>query len=130
MIGPAFVGAYRLEQSVACYPRVILDEAAMKLWKEEFALPPAHADLKSLVKRDRDGQHFIDVFRREWSTNFIPWTEILPSAESIPIDHVDLLKLMSQQIQKGLADNIGRPKVHAKYEWLATEYSEYDVTGT
>jgi hypothetical protein len=36
VIGPAFLEAYRLEQNVAFYPRIILSDAAMKLWKMEF----------------------------------------------------------------------------------------------
>jgi hypothetical protein len=31
VVGPALVGAYRLEQSVAIYPRIILDDATMAL---------------------------------------------------------------------------------------------------
>ncbi len=129
VVGPAFVDAYRLEQSVAIYPRVILDDATMAHWKHEFRLDEfgqgsAHPHLKSLVKRDRDGQHFIDIFNPEWGPNFIPWTEIIPSPDPVPTDATDFLKAANKQIQDGLAANIGRPKVRTKYEWLAAECSE------
>jgi hypothetical protein len=121
VIGPAFLDAYRLEQSVACYPRIILDDTAIEFWRMEFASPPAHVHLESLVKLDRDGQHFIDIFSREWDANFISWTDIVPSPESPPNDHADFMELASQQIQDGLAANTRSSKVRAKYEWLATE---------
>ncbi len=123
VIGPAFLDAYRLEQSVACYPRIILDDVAMAFWREEFASPPAHAHLESLIKCDRDGQHFIDIFNREWGANFIPWTEIVSLPKSVPNDPRDFLELASQQIQAGLDANIRGSKVRAKYEWLAAECS-------
>lgn len=67
VVGPALVNAYQLEQSVSIYPRIILDDAAMAHWKHEFRLDesgegPAHADLESFVKQDRDGQNFVDIF--------------------------------------------------------------------
>jgi len=91
VVGPAFVKAYQLEQSVAIYPRVILDDATMQWWKHEFRPGSAHPHFESLVKRDRDGQHFIDIFNPGWS-EFLRWTEFIPSTDSVPIDPAEFLK--------------------------------------
>jgi hypothetical protein len=74
VVGPAFISAYQLEKSVAVYPRVIVDDAAMACWKEEFSVGFHRPHLESLIKRDRDGQHFLDIFNPEWR-NFIPPTD-------------------------------------------------------
>jgi hypothetical protein len=71
IVGPAFVDAYRLERSVAIYPRVIMDATTMEYWKAEFREDeighgPAHSHLESLVKRDRDGHYFLDLFNPDW----------------------------------------------------------------
>ena len=129
VVGPALVKAYRLEQTVAVYPRVIVDDGAMEHWRDEFSPGSAHAHLEPLVKRDRDGQHFIDIFSPEWGSNFIPWTDVIPSAASIPSDPADFLKEARKRIEEGRAANIGNAKVLAKYEWLATECSERETRG-
>jgi hypothetical protein len=67
VIGPALIEAYKLEQSVAIYPRVILDDATMELWRKEFSPGSAHPHLEAWVKRDRDGQHFLDIFNPTWT---------------------------------------------------------------
>jgi len=122
IVGPALVNAYRLEQSVAIYPRVILDDATMKYWRNE--LSPPHTDLESLVKRGRDGQHFLDIFNPIWPKVFQQWHDYEPSPDAVPSDPVDFLKAARQRIEDGRAANIGNLKVLAKYEWLATECDE------
>jgi len=128
VVGPALVDAVRLEQSVAIYPRIIIDDATMEYWKAEFWLDEfgqgcAHQQCEALVKRDRDGQHFVDIFNPEWP-NFLPWTECIPSTDSVPTDPADFCKEARKRIADGRAANIGNAKVVAKYEWLATECEE------
>jgi hypothetical protein len=121
VVGPALIKAYQLERSVAVYPRVLLDDATMACWEEEFRPSSAHPHLQTLVKRDRDGQHFIDIFNPEWGPNFIPWTEFIPSSDSVPTDPIEFLKVAWKRIKDNHAANIGNAKIRAKYEWLATE---------
>lgn len=64
VVGPAFVDAYRLEQSVALYPRVVLDSAALDVWTDEFRADEygkrgPHPHFEALVKRDRDATEAI-----------------------------------------------------------------------
>lgn len=124
VVGPALVKAYQLEHSVAIYPRVVLDDAAMGLWREEFAADSAHPHFESLVKRDRDGQHFVDIFNPAWP-EFIPWTEFIPSIDLVPTEAGDFLKEAFKPIQHGLVTHRGDAKVYAKYSWLDAEYKEH-----
>jgi hypothetical protein len=121
VVGPALIKAYQLEKSIAVYPRVILDDATMARWGEEFRPGSAHPHLEALVKRDHDGQYFIDIFNPEWGPNFIPWTEFIPSSDSVPIDPIEFLKGAWKRIEENRAANIGNAKILAKYEWLATQ---------
>ena len=104
----------------------------MAHWKREFRLDEfgqgcAHPQLEGLVKRDRDGQQFLDIFSPEWGPNFIQWTEFVPAMETIPIDPVEFLKRVFDQIEDGRTKHKNNLKVLAKYEWLATEHYEHAV---
>ncbi len=126
VLGPAFVSAAEMEKSVAVYPRVVLDDATMANWRlefrvDEFGHRAQHASLENLVKRDRDGRHFIDIFNPEWGTGFIPWTEIIPSYDLVPTDPAEFLERARVSIDVGRAASAGDTKVREKYKWLATE---------
>lgn len=123
VVGPAMVRAYQLEQSVAVYPRVILDETAMDCWREEFAGESAHPHLKSLVKCAPDGLNFLDIFDPGWS-DFIPWTEAVSLPDAVPMVESDFVNVAREKIKAGLVTSKGSAKVHAKYQWLATECGE------
>jgi len=127
VVGPALVDAYRLEQSVPIYPRVILDGAAMEHWNQEFRLieghGPAHSSVEAVVKRDRDGQYFLDIFNAEW-LNFLPWTDFVPSDNPIPTDHIEFLKKAGKQLDDRRYEHRANLKISAKYEWLAAEFND------
>lgn len=128
IVGPALVNAYRLEQSVAIYPRIILDDATMGHWKhefrqDEFGVGAAHPELEGLVKRDRDGQQFLDIFHPGWASTFLQWTDFVTS-DPIPTDPAEFLKEAWKRIEEGRTAHTGNPKVLAKYEWFATECAE------
>jgi hypothetical protein len=125
VVGPALVNAYEMERAVAIYPRVILDERTMAYWRNEFLPGSAHPQLETLVKRDRDGQHFLDIFSPTWSAAFLPWTEFIPSQDQVPADPRKFLEDAHKLIEAGLAANSANLKVRAKYEWLATEHREH-----
>lgn len=124
VIGPAFVSAFELEKSVAIYPRVVLDDATIRHWQNEFRPETPHPDFELLVKRDCDGQFFLDIFNPGWTTT-PQWTKFIKSCDQVPIDQVEFLKMARIQIEDGLVVNSGNPKVRIKYEWLATQLSEY-----
>jgi hypothetical protein len=117
VVGPALVKAYELEQAVAVYPRVILDAPTLESWAEEFRPGSAHPHVERLVKQDRDGQRFLDIFNPVWA-------DFQPSFDTVPNDGDEFLKAVYQPIQNGLTDNRGRAKILAKYSWLASEYND------
>lgn len=123
IVGPALVCAYQLEQSVAIYPRVILDDETMAHWRNEFIESSPHSDFQSMVKRDRDGQNFLDIFSPVWTTT-LPWTEFLPTYDQVPTDPTLFLEKIAVHIAEGLADGVGDLKVRSKYEWLAAQHRD------
>lgn len=127
VVGPALVEAHRLEQSVSIYPRVILDDATTEWWKHDFRLidgrGPAHFQLEGLVKRDRDGCHFLDIFNASWP-DFLPWTDFVPSDDLVPADHVEFLRRACKQLDRALVEHVASPKILQKYPWLAAEFNE------
>jgi hypothetical protein len=125
VVGPALVKAYELEQSVAVYPRIVLDEASMVHWINEVT-ESATSQLRSLVKRDRDGQHFLDLFHPAWPGSFIQWTEVEPLYDPMPVDQAEFLRRAREQVERGLAESEGNQRVRMKYEWLAAELHERD----
>jgi hypothetical protein len=129
VVGPALVNAYQLEQSVAIYPRIILDDVAMAHWKHEFRLDesgegPAHADLEAFVKQDRDGQNFVDIFHPAWAKSIIPWTDDLQFTRAS-----DFLKAVFKVIQHGLITHRENQNIYAKYSWLDAEYRNHTAVG-
>lgn len=50
------------------------------------------------MKRDRDGLWFLDIFNPLWTSEFVPWPDVVSQVELIPYE----------------------PKIFAKYAWLAT----------
>jgi hypothetical protein len=120
IIGPALVEAYRAEQSVAIHPRIVLDHAAADYWTEECA--PTSADhLKSLVKKDDDGQNYLDIFEPQWAV-FYPWTEFVSAGtDLVPPSPSQFLRAAFKRIQDGLKASGNNPDVRAKYMWLSDQ---------
>ena len=122
MVGPALVKAVRLEKSVAIYPRIILDDLSFAAWEDEFELSSAHSGGKSLVKRDHDGRHFIDIFHPEWfDCRFLPLAEFGICANAFPPNHNEFISAASVNIKRNLEIFKAQPKTHAKYSWLYSE---------
>lgn len=117
IIGPALVDAYRAEQSVAIYPRVVLDDATRSYWDDECAPDSAHPYLKSLIKRDCDGQNYLDIFDPQWGA-FLPWTEFVSGTETVPPDPSRFLTAAIGSIRENLEASSGNAKVRSKYKWL------------
>lgn len=116
-----------MEQTVSVYPRIVLDDITTAIWREEFRLidgrGPAHSQYEVVVKRDRDGCNFIDIFNAEWTTS-LPWTDFVPSNDLIPADHMAFLKKAATCIEQGLTDHAANGRIFQKYSWLATAFNE------
>jgi hypothetical protein len=119
IIGPALIDAYRAEQSVAIYPRIVVDEATREIWAKECAPESAHSRLKYLIREDCDGQHYLDILDPQWGV-FFPWTD-KSGTELVPSDPAKFLTAASERIREGLKASSGNATVRAKYTWLAAK---------
>lgn len=117
VVGPALVRAYRIEQR-AFYPRIILDDAALQHWQNEFRPASAHPEDEQRVKRDRDGQSFIDLFNSSWQ-GAVQMSWVYDQAHEVPDDPVRYRQIVRPHIETGCASR--DPKISAKWEWLASE---------
>jgi hypothetical protein len=118
IIGPALVDAHRTEQSIAIYPRIVLDQTTREHWLEECATSQ-HAALKSLVKEDQeDGQYYLDILDPAWRW-FLPWTEFVDGGplDPVPSDPAQFLRAAFTQIKRGLTTTSDE-KTRSKYKWL------------
>jgi len=124
IIGPALVDAYRAEQSVAIYPRIVVDDETLNNWIEECASSTVHADLRPLLKQDTDGQHYLDIFDPLWSNAFLPWTNTR-FRDVVPTDPIEFLTAAFREVSENLKANADDQRVRDKYEWLATKIQSY-----
>jgi len=118
VVGPAFIKAYELERSAAVYPRIVFDDPTMEQWREELTMDSSRK-LATMVKEDRDGLQFIDIFSPEWTGVLDPYDDLRRW------DAKEFLEAVFDPIQDGLTGKNGSAKVRAKYAWLATQYNEY-----
>jgi hypothetical protein len=52
----------------------VIDDETVNCWAEECAPDSAHPHLRSLLKKDCDGRHYLDFLDPRWSA-FFPWTD-------------------------------------------------------
>lgn len=120
LFGPAVVRGYELENQVARFPRIVVGDEVLN----EIRINPSlwrHADadielkeVKSLLRRDFDGEYFVDYLR------------ILEGELDEPADYPRLLGLHDDFIKRGLKRYKGKASVLSKYKWLR-EYHRHTV---
>ncbi len=119
MFGPGFLKAYYLEHKHACFPRILVDEHLVKLFKDDHPLLGAHNhDLKTdmnyideLLDTDTDGYRFIN------------YLEIARLAEDDDIDFLDMLDMHFKRVKEKAQENLGDAKVMPKYMWAAAYHN-------
>lgn len=67
-LGTGWINAYKLENEVATYPRIVVEEALYNSLRDEreppypFGSSPSYRDsIKDYIKRDADGVYFLDL---------------------------------------------------------------------
>lgn len=112
LFGPALVSAYKLETSLAVFPRVIIDmELFKKVDTQNFRSENLSETniLKKYLKRDFDGVYFIDYL--EAAINFTAQKERYLIEHQFAI--IDLLHL----------NELEKPEVFVKYMWLVNYHN-------
>ncbi len=118
VFGEAHVEAVRLEKEVACYPRVIVEEAVVRGFQsciqqnvKEFGISPENS---ALLKRGDDGCWFIDIFAAQYLPRFLGSNE-----------HVQpFLRKLKLLLEKNCILNKSCDlKIVSKWRWLANEFN-------
>jgi hypothetical protein len=122
VVGPALVEAYKLESTVAKYPRILIDSAVIRAARTKKARSHAPAQevkyIKNFMTKDEDGNHYID---------YISYENIL-KAGGTPQYYPGYLSKIAKLIDVGL--QIPDTKVHEKYQWLLGKYEAAKVSLT
>ena len=120
VIGPALVKAYELEQSVAIYPRIVVDNTVCNFWGEYIAAAEPKEDQDSwreVLKQDQDGEWFINIFN----------PHIVSTAKFLFLyrEDYDILKEAGDSIIKGLEESKPQTRIRDNYNWLLSQYLPY-----
>jgi hypothetical protein len=124
VVGPALVRAHELEQDKAKYPRVIFDEPALEHWKRDVAEGSSLDMFAPLVKRDDDGEHFIDIFSELYPTNFYQWAHFVEAFEPLP-PHSEFIARAQRFVGERLEAYADNGHVLRKYQWLSAQLASY-----
>lgn len=117
VVGPAMVTAVEMESKIACFPRVIVDPAVIRLARrhrrEGHSAHEEEQYVRSFISEDADGQLFID---------YVSWNSVVAVAGAENEDYPEYLSRLSTMIKTGLAHDDVR--VVEKYLWLYPRYVE------
>ena len=117
VFGPALLDAHHTESSLACYPRIILDDKTVKRLQQyinNYDVAPQHN--KILI--DNDGQWFLNYL----NTIFKYYTECNNEYEFERIQ-VELLLKHKNKVEEMLQLNKTNTKVWDKYVWIANYHN-------
>jgi hypothetical protein len=119
LFGPAVVRAYVLESKVARFPRVVVGEEVFDQFKENPALWVHDLDtemrtLKGLLRRDFDGEYFVD------------YLSVIEDELDNPEEYPSLLDRHQEFIEEGITQYKNDASILPKYKWLR-EYHRHTV---
>lgn len=115
VLGPAMIAAYQLENTIAEFPRIVVDRAvhrdfeALLLGASRSALPTG---LEAKLKFDDDGPLFVDVLANLRDPSVVTTERLLMVGKSC-----------RAAIQNLLNESIYDPRIYKKLRWLAVEWN-------
>lgn len=114
IFGPALVKAYEIENKMAIYPRIVLDDGIVEIAKKYYSInhdAEMEVDfIKKLVSLDFDGLHYINYFDAIES-------ELDGGIEEMP-SYLENLRSVIKKMEA--VQNIS---VRAKYLWIKEKYN-------
>jgi hypothetical protein len=113
VFGPAFIRAYKIESTLALYPRIVIDQKLIGNSRDPLR-QIAWEDLSQYVHQDSDGQWFIQYL-----------SHLCEASETEGHSPLEVLKAHRDKVQKNLrlAQKEGREEVAAKYSWVANYHN-------
>jgi len=130
--GRALVRAHALENRVASYPRILVEDAFAQrylAWEKElqqYVQAPAAAasvltglSYPKLLKRDSDGCYFVDLF--------VPIPDVVPNGWNLDgMRWPERFRSVRSRLAERLAETVsgGRPDHLAKIRWLIARFNE------
>lgn len=115
--GPALLEAYAGESELARDPRIVLTESAKTLVAEHLAYygNAYHAPQTGMLKRDRDGQWFIDYLR----------AAIIDDSFDPPLVEDQIVRSHRDVVTEQLSRFRQSPRIWSKYEWVALYHNDF-----
>lgn len=115
--GPALLEAYTGESELARDPRIVLTESAKTLIVEHLAYygNAGHAPQNRVLKRDRDGQWFIDYLR----------STIIDESYDPPLVDDEAVRTHRDVVTEELQRFRHSPRIWSKYEWVALYHNDF-----
>ena len=118
VFGPAMIKAYKNEQSISVYPRIVVSKKLVEIYNNEIKVPVLAKLINKwsqyLIRIDQDNQYYLDTLY------FIPHS--LRNADTRTV-----LKDIKVQICKNINENENDEAVLMKYEWFKNFFNEVAV---
>lgn len=111
-VGVPLAVAYKLEQDVAMYPRIVLSDDYKKLI-DSFEESKSISE-ETIVKK-------LYLIKQHCEVSYINTFFNLINNEN----KIELLQLMRNSINENLQENRAKEKISIKFEWLAKEFNEF-----
>lgn len=110
LFGPAVIDAYHLEHDVAVDARILVSSEVAREWRETY-VPPNDMAMRDLIKQDRDGAWFLDLFFFPENDSLDRSTHAFFEKSRVVID-----KLLRE-------DGLGL-REWSKIAWLASQFND------
>lgn len=127
LVSPAVSKAYEIESTIAKYPRIIISDEFIDLYKHQVAVAPDYKDfgkqaIEDLIKVDSEGFKYLHYL----NSAMIRLND--QSAVFLRTDEAKLLEYLPRHkylIEEKLEENKNNQKVLEKYVWLASYHNKY-----
>lgn len=108
-LGLPLANAYKLESTVAIYPRIVLSKQLVERFivKEDF-----EDDISAILISKKHEHHYLNVFTHVFQSDYREDKEVF-------------FKSLSKTIIKELEANSLNERVYNKYKWLAEEFNTF-----
>jgi len=108
-VGPAVLDAYRLEQTVATYPRIVISTEAYQAIASVSVASIGH--LARYIRTDpNDGRPFLDFLGA-------------PAMDLVALSRAESLREIRQQLLRQLSGRLADSRVRRKLDWLVSYFN-------